>query len=186
MKLFTATIFIAAIEFSLHNVDSSSLFDSNGRLYQVEYAARSPSLGGPVIAANIGSTIVIISCSSSSDDYTKPFVSKCMKIDKCICVAGAGIAADYSYISSKLFDSISESYYSFGTTIPVSRLAQQAAEIMHEHTLSNSLRPIGLKLLIAGYGANGEGGLFVVDPFGSVSKRKFVHLGEQRHHRHDY
>ena len=155
---------------------SSSLFDPNGRLLQVEYAYKATSNGNPVTAAKLIDCVIVISSTGIQDSASKCLM-KTRRLDDFACCSFAGIASDSMYIANKLFDMVTENHFLYGSSMPTVRLANEVADIFHKRTMSEIYRPLGLKAIIAGYDEVTKSSVIEIDPLGNIYLCKLSFIG---------
>jgi len=181
MLLIIVTLFSFPVHFFCDaKIDSSSiLFDSSGRLHQVEYAYKATTLGNSIVAAKESDFCIIIVLTPKLSSILPS--SKVIKLNKNLCITASGINADFRYIRNKINHIISNHIYNYGTEPPIHRLGTSIAEIFHEKTLYAGQRPLGIRLLLIGKDLNHKQGsqptILEIDPFGNSYQCNAAFLG---------
>jgi 20S proteasome alpha/beta subunit len=160
------------------------VFDTNGRLPQVDAAFEAAAKGGTVLALKGSESIVILTHSYQDDNFSIQTTRSRQKVRllcSSIAYCASGITTDSQYVSSKMFEKISDSIYSFGTDPSIYRLAKEAADLLHMRTLTNQ-RPLGIRAIFMGFAKinsrnNNTLALIEVDPIGNMHQCKLSSLG---------
>lgn len=176
----TLIAFIGIVYINADKLDAwATLFDSNGRLHQVEYAFKASTLGQSIIAARSDRFCAILSWNSNPklNMIIRKSHQIIHEIGKYKCFAASGVAADVEHLTSEIFDELSYSQTIYGTELPVPRLANFLAELFHEKTMKIYHRPYGVKAIIAGYDDISNMTLFEVDPLGNCHSCKVSCIG---------
>ncbi|KAH9675078.1 proteasome subunit alpha type [Citrus sinensis] len=123
---------------------SVTTFSPDGRVFQIEYAAKAVDNSGTVIG---------IKCKDG------------------IVMAVAGLAADGRQIVTRAKSEATNYESVYGEPIPVKELAQRVASYVHLCTLYWWLRPFGCGVILGGYDRDGPQ-LYMIEPSG-ISYRYF-------------
>jgi len=172
MHLIWVSIYI--VIFFVENCDSNKLFDTLGRVPQVDYASK---------AAKLASCSLAIRCKDGTLMASKRWVARPAKmrwlaserrvvhrIDSELAACVVGIPGDCRLVIQTL-QKEAENYRSlFGEPIPASLLADTLANFVHELTLVADTRPLGVFALLISHDE-----IYQVDTSGAVRKhREFV------------
>jgi len=160
---------------------SPSTFSPDGRVFQVEYAAKAVEPSGTALGVRCTDGVVLA--------VEKPIVSK-MLVDgsnRCIFnvasntgMATAGLQADARQLVN-FARAEARSYKSFyGLDIPGRILAERTAGQVHMHTLYWYLRPYGAQVMIANYDNESGPQLHMIEPAGTVYKYFACSMGKGR------
>mmetsp|Transcript_17520 Transcript_17520/g.34887 ORF Transcript_17520/g.34887 Transcript_17520/m.34887 type:complete len:266 (+) Transcript_17520:144-941(+) len=148
---------------------SSSTFSPDGRIFQVEYAAKAVENGGTTLGIRCSDGILL--CSE------KPLVAGRMavpasgrRVHALSSYAGAavtGFLPDGRQVVARGREEAAGYLDSFGAPIPPAVLAERLGSYVHYFTLHGALRPFGASTLMAGYDtAEKRHSLHMVDPSG--------------------
>ena len=155
------------------------VFDTRGRLSQVDAAYKASSKGGTVLAIKGAESLVVFTCSqreSSGSLMTKLTPNRPSSFCHSISYIASGIAADSQYLANKMFGKVSNHMYLFGTDPSIYRLSKEAADLIHTRTMTNE-RPLGIKAIFCGHDKQGQLALIEIDPIGNLYDCKVSCLG---------
>lgn len=149
---------------------SVTTFSPNGRVYQVEYAAKAVERSGLTIGIRCQDGVVMGSQKPmTSKMVVKNVGRRIMTVDPHSGVATAGWQPDARQLGNKAREE-AQSYREFyGHNIPGSILAERLAGHVHMHTLYWYLRPFGASVLIANYDKSGPS-LSMIQPSGEMHR----------------
>ncbi|KAL6530615.1 Phosphoprotein associated with glycosphingolipid-enriched microdomains 1 [Orobanche minor] len=151
---------------------SVTTFSPDGRVFQIEYAAKAVDNSGTVAAIRCKDGVVM--------GVEKLIASKMMlpgsnrrihAVHRHAGMAVAGLAADGRQIVARAKSEANNFESVYGEPIPVQELAQRVASYVHLCTLYWWLRPFGSGVILSGYDRDGPQ-LYMVEPSG-VSYRYF-------------
>ncbi|RYR32651.1 hypothetical protein Ahy_A10g047187 [Arachis hypogaea] len=151
---------------------SVTTFSPDGRVFQIEYAAKAVDNSGTVIGIKCKDGIVL--------GVEKLIASKMMlpgsnrrihSVHRHSGMAVAGLAADGRQIVARTKSEATNYDSVYGEPIPVKELAERVASYVHLCTLYWWLRPFGCGVILGGYDRDGPQ-LYMVEPSG-VSYRYF-------------
>ncbi|KAI5443541.1 Phosphoprotein associated with glycosphingolipid-enriched microdomains 1, partial [Lathyrus oleraceus] len=151
---------------------SVTTFSPDGRVFQIEYAAKAVDNSGTVIGIKCKDGIVL--------GVEKLIPSKMMlpgsnrrihAVHRHSGMAVAGLAADGRQIVARAKSEANNYDSVYGDPIPVKELADRVASYVHLCTLYWWLRPFGCGVILGGYDRDGPQ-LYMVEPSG-VSYRYF-------------
>jgi 20S proteasome subunit alpha 7 len=147
---------------------SSSTFSPDGRIFQIEYAAKAVENAGTALGIKCSDGVVLC--------VEKPLLNKMLlsnsnrrihTVDAHSGVAITGFVSDGRQIINRAREEASNYEETYGSKIPPSTLADRVATYMHYFTLHGSLRPFGTSALIASYDTETkEHSLQMVEPSG--------------------
>jgi 20S proteasome alpha/beta subunit len=160
------------------------LFDSNGRIPQVDAAFEAAAKGGTALAMKGSDSIVILTYSNSIDSsalqYKSAGLKKIRMLCKSVAYCASGIMADSLYLSNRLFEDVTRNVYEFGTEPSIQRISKVAADMLHQRTLGQQ-RPLGLKVLLSGWDSRGRLHIIEVDPIGNMHSCQVSCIGKKAH-----
>ncbi|XP_016671761.1 proteasome subunit alpha type-3 isoform X2 [Gossypium hirsutum] len=151
---------------------SVTTFSPDGRVFQIEYAAKAVDNSGTVIGIKCKDGIVM--------GVEKLIASKMMlpgsnrrihSVHRHSGMAVAGLAADGRQIVARAKSEATNYQSVYGEPIPVKELAERVASYVHLCTLYWWLRPFGCGIILGGYDRDGPQ-LYMVEPSG-ISYRYF-------------
>lgn len=147
---------------------SSSTFSPDGRIFQVEYAAKAVENAGTALGLKCRNGVVLC--------VEKPLLNKMLlpnssrrihSVDTHSGLAITGFVSDGRQIVNRAREEASNYGETYGSKIPSSVLAERVASYVHYFTLHGALRPFGTAALIASYDPETkEHDLHMVEPSG--------------------
>ncbi len=148
---------------------SLTTFHPSGKLPQLSHATKASTIGPPVFAIHRQDSVVLVSVQNLPspliiDDGTARFV----KVTDSILIGHTGINADGRVICDAAQRLAVEHSYTFEEEIPMSVLLEEMSLLFQEYTMKAGVRPFGCCVIVAG--VNDDGGLYRVDPSGTVTK----------------
>jgi len=151
---------------------SCSQFSPDGRIFQVEYAAKAVESSGTAIGLRCKDGIVLA--------VEKPQVSKMLVsgsnrrifgVNSKVGAVITGFPADGRQIVHRAREEAKNYEETYGHSIIPSVLANRLALYMHYFTIHYSLRPFGAAILFVGYDEDTKSNeLYMVDPAGLVRR----------------
>lgn len=149
---------------------SVTTFSPNGRVYQVEYAAKAVEKSGLTIGIRCKDGVVMGSQKPlTSKMLVKNVGRRIMTVDAHSGIATAGWQPDARQLGNKARQE-AQSYREFyGHDIPGNILSERMAGHVHMHTLYWYLRPFGASILIANYDKTGPT-LSMIQPSGEMHR----------------
>lgn len=148
---------------------SSTTFSPDGRVFQIEYAAKAVDNSGTVLGMRCKDGVLLA--------VEKTIISKMLLpgtlrrihiIDEHISLCICGLLSDGRVIVDQARDECERYKEFYGTEIPSKILADRLAQFVHLYTLHWHVRPFGCAILLAIYGD-----LYMIEPSG-VSYRYFA------------
>jgi len=146
----------------------SSTFSPDGRIFQVEYAAKAVENAGTAIGLKCRDGVVLC--------VEKPLLNKMLlpnssrrihSVDTHSGVAMTGFISDGRQIVNRSREEASNYEETYGSKIPPALLADRMASFVHYFTLHGSFRPFGATALLASYDPETkEHCLHMVEPSG--------------------
>lgn len=148
---------------------SSSTFSPDGRIFQIEYAAKAVENAGTALGLRCQDGVVLA--------VEKPLQNKMLvakttgrrihTIAEHAGVAMTGFVSDGRQIVNRAREEASNYDETYGTKIPPSTLASRLSAYVHYFTLHGALRPFGASTLVAAYDtATKKHSLHMVEPSG--------------------
>lgn len=158
----------------------STMFSPDGRLYQVEYAAKiveQGTLGVALIYNNgvlFGTDKKVVSRLVLPDSIEKLF-----KIDDHIGLISAGLVGDARRLVQLARKEAQENLLYYEEPIQVETLVKKVAEIKQMFTQYSGMRPFGVSFIIGGVDAKGSV-LFETEPSGALAEYSAIAIGKGR------
>jgi len=148
---------------------SSSTFSPDGRIFQIEYAAKAVENAGTALGLRCRDGVVLA--------VEKPLANKMLvarttgrrihTVDEHAGVAITGFVSDGRQIVNRAREEASSYDTTYGTKIPPQTLASRLSTYVHYFTLHGALRPFGASTLVAAYDpATKHHSLHMVEPSG--------------------
>eukprot|EP00581_Thalassiosira_minuscula_P017716 CAMPEP_0183721976 /NCGR_PEP_ID=MMETSP0737-20130205/14064_1 /TAXON_ID=385413 /ORGANISM="Thalassiosira miniscula, Strain CCMP1093" /LENGTH=278 /DNA_ID=CAMNT_0025952049 /DNA_START=114 /DNA_END=950 /DNA_ORIENTATION=+ len=148
---------------------SSSTFSPDGRIFQIEYAAKAVENAGTALGLRCRDGVVLA--------VEKPLQNKMLvakttgrrihTVDEHAGVAMTGFVSDGRQIVNRAREEASSYNETYGTKIPPQTLASRLSAYIHYFTLHGALRPFGCSTLVAAYDpATSKHSLHMVEPSG--------------------
>ncbi|EDV20266.1 expressed hypothetical protein [Trichoplax adhaerens] len=146
---------------------SASQFSPDGRVFQVEYAAKAVESSGSIIAIRCKDGVVIgVEKILSSRLHEKSSNQKIYNVDRHVGMGFAGIQADGRKVVSIARDEASEYRQNYGSDVPLKQLVNRVASYIHAYTLYSSVRPFGVSAVLASYSEAYGPELYMIEPSG--------------------
>jgi 20S proteasome subunit alpha 7 len=160
---------------------SATTFSPEGRVFQVEYAAKAVEIGGTVIGLTCKDGIVFgVEKVIISKMLVKGTSKRLHTVDLTTGIADCGLVADGRQLVNRA-RSECEGYRSFyGKNIPTKLLTERLASYMHLFTLYGHVRPFGSAVLVGSYEQGGKPELYLAEPSGDVHKYYACAIGKGR------
>lgn len=158
-----------------------SIFSSEGRVFQVEYAVKAVE-NAPDCIGICCKDGVVVACEKLFQSKMIDMAEssrRCQAIDYHAGVCIAGHLPDGRMIVSRAREEAKQMRDIFATPITGLVLARRVADFMHVFTKYGSYRPFGVASILASYGDDGPQ-LFVADPSGNVAGYNAIALGHHK------
>lgn len=146
---------------------SASQFSPDGRVFQVEYAAKSVENSGTAVALR-GSDGVVFAVEKiiSSDLHEDNAGTRIFNVDVGIGLTMAGMLSDGRQLVSIARQEAKEYRMQYEDQIPMKQLNRQVANYMHAYTLSSAVRPFGASVMLSSWTEDDGPELYVIEPSG--------------------
>lgn len=152
--------------------------DSNGLIPQMELAFRASNNGGTIIAAKAKDIAIMILYRKQEIGETIKDSSRIKIINKKTILGFSGISSDGIHLSNVLFDKCIEYENVYGNSMPILKCAKLISQTLHERTLSDQTRPLGIRLCLIGTDDNKITPLIVdIDPIGNFHESSICCVG---------
>ncbi|XP_063902293.1 proteasome subunit alpha type-3-like [Zophobas morio] len=160
---------------------SAMTFSPDGRVFQVEYAAKAVENSGTAVAIRCVDGVVfgvekiifskLLETSSNHRNFT---------IDKHTGLSFSGLAADARHLVNRARTEASNFKTFYGREISGKLLAQRLAQYIQNYTLYSFVRPFGCSLLLGKHLPNEKPSLFVLEPSGNFFGYKAYAVGRRK------
>ena len=156
----------------------TTIFSSEGRLYQVEYAMEAIGNAGTAIGILSKDGVVLIGEKVTPKLLqTSTSTEKMYKIDDHVSCAVAGIMSDANILINTARVQAQRYTYAFQEPMPVEQLVQSLCDTKQGYTQFGGLRPFGVSFLFAGWDKNFGFQLYMSDPSGNFGGWKVAAIG---------
>lgn len=158
---------------------TNGLFNSEGRMIQVEYAQNVSSQSSTIIIQKSGTKVSIAYENRQTNGLDIP-MDKILVVDpeRHIYLIFSGLKPDSSLVAAEA-NYICRSYkYTTGEDIPMSVLARRIGEFKQKYTVDQSFRPLGLRTVLF-TAENDDPRVFVIETDGNYSEYTCYCLGHK-------
>jgi 20S proteasome subunit alpha 3 len=152
----------------------SNVFNDEGRILQVEYALKSVSNAGTIIAVVCTDGILLVGIKKGSPSTIH---EKIYKLADGVYCAVSGLFSDCVRVVKLARRKAHDFYEEFEVPCPVSTLARNIGEMKQRLTQMGGTRPFGVAMFYVGI-EDGKYVVFSTDPSGTVSEWKGKCYGE--------
>ncbi|EAY12200.1 Family T1, proteasome alpha subunit, threonine peptidase [Trichomonas vaginalis G3] len=162
-------------------------FSSDGRLFQIEYAAAAAHNGTTVLAIQAPGIIVAAIEKRDMMKLQKQDSSNNMcLLDKHILCAFTGLPADARVLVEKAQFEAQSYRLTFEDAIPIENIARYIATVQLTYTQSGGVRPFGVTTLICGFDPLDKPHIYETLPSGILSEWKARGIGRFGHPVQEY
>jgi 20S proteasome subunit alpha 7 len=146
---------------------SASTYSPDGRIFQIEYAAKAAENAGTVIAIKTKTGVVIAVEKLVQSKLLVPGSNRrIFSVDKHIGVASAGLIADGKHIATRARTEAESHLDNYKFPVPVKTLAERLAYYVQAYTLYSSVRPFGVSAILAGIDEDMGAQIYMIEPSG--------------------
>ena len=162
-------------------------FSSDGRLFQIEYAAAAV-LSSTTVVAIRGESVIVAA-------VEKPDVMKLQKqetsrkvclLDEHVMCAYAGVPADARVLIERGQYECQSHRLTYEDSISIETIAKYIATVQLKYTQYGGVRPFGVSTLICGFDTNKQPHIYETIPSGMVNEWKARAIGRYGHPAHEY
>jgi len=147
---------------------ANSIFSPDGRIFQVEYAAKAVENGGTAIGLRCKDGVVLaVEKLVTSKLLVESSNKRVLTVDRHIGIAFSGLIPDGRAFVNRARDEAAQWRRVYKSPIPVSSIADDMGEFAQAYTLYSSVRPFGITAIIGGLNEDGKPGLYMIEPSGS-------------------
>ncbi|XP_030384904.1 proteasome subunit alpha type-3-like [Scaptodrosophila lebanonensis] len=146
---------------------SASQFSPEGRVFQVEYAAKAVERSGTSIGLRGGDGVVLaVEKLVNSPLFENDSGRRIFTVDTNIGMAVAGLTADGYALADIARQEAANHRQQFGSPITVNHMCERISAYMHAYTLFGSARPFGVSITLGGWDEIFGAQLFKIEPSG--------------------
>ncbi|XP_030386225.1 proteasome subunit alpha type-4-like [Scaptodrosophila lebanonensis] len=153
-----------------------TIFSSEGRLYQVEYAIETVSYANPCLGIKTEEGIVLVAEHNSSNHCDR--MEKIYQLNENTLCGTAGIASDVQVLVGEARAIGQRFQFCYGAIMPTEQLTSHLCDIMQAHTQTGGKRPFGVYMLFAGWDKELGYQLLQSDPSGNYTLWRAVCIGK--------
>ncbi|KIO30220.1 hypothetical protein M407DRAFT_156863 [Tulasnella calospora MUT 4182] len=145
---------------------SASTYSPDGRIFQIEYAAKAVENSGTAIGLRVKDGVVFAVEKLVHSKLLVPSSNRRIQtIDRHIGLATSGLLADGRHIGNRAREEAENYRETYRTPTPVQALADRIGLYVQAYTLYSSVRPFGISAIFGGIDKEGPQ-LYVVEPSG--------------------
>lgn len=158
---------------------STTTFDPEGRIKQIEYAVEAIRNAGSSVGITGADCIVLAGEVKKGSTLVAPSKNseKMYKIDDHIAVIVAGLTSDANILINELRVEAQRHLLTYQEPQPVEHLVRAIANWKQSYTMYGGNRPFGVSFLYAGYDATHGFQLYCSDPSGNYGQWKATAVG---------
>ena len=144
-----------------------TIFSTQGRLYQVEYARETVRKGATTIGIKFDTGVLFIAIKNKFSKTVESLsIEKIYQIDNCIACTYCGLSADARKLIDYLLEEIQINKLWYDEEITIKNLVENLCAYINLFSRYQSVRPFGVVMFISGIDCKGPS-LFLTDPSGS-------------------
>ncbi|TFK76065.1 20S proteasome subunit [Pluteus cervinus] len=145
---------------------SASTYSPDGRIFQVEYAAKAVENSGTAIGLRVKGGIVLAVEKLVHSKLLVPAANKrILTVDPHIGLATAGLQADGRHLANRARDEASNYRDQYKTNPPLKAIVDRLGLYVQAYTLYSSVRPFGISTILGAVDKDGPS-LYVIEPSG--------------------
>lgn len=145
---------------------SCSSYSPDGRIFQIEYAAKAVDNSGTAVAVKCKDGVVLaVEKLVFSKMLEKGSNRRVFGIDSHIGMTFGGLGADARALANRGRKEAKDYKSFYSTPIPPKTLVERLSGYVQTHTLYGHVRPFGVSALVIGYDENGPQ-LYMIEPSG--------------------
>ncbi|CAH0399992.1 unnamed protein product [Chilo suppressalis] len=146
---------------------SASQFSPDGRVFQVEYAAKAVENSGTVIGLRGKDGVVFAVEKLVTSKLYEPGANKrIFHVDEHVGMAVAGLISDARQIVETARSEASNYRSQYGIPVPLKYLNERVSMYMHAYTLYSAVRPYGCSVVMGTWTEHDGPQMYMLDPSG--------------------
>lgn len=147
---------------------SNSTFSPDGRVFQVEYAAKAVENAGTSLGLRTPTCVVIAQEKLIPSKLLVPGKNARLGgVDRHIGVASSGLIPDGKHFLGRARDEAASWRSQYKLPIGVPQLSDRLGQYVQAYTLYSSVRPFGISAIIGGGSVEDGTGLYMIEPSGA-------------------
>jgi 20S proteasome subunit alpha 7 len=147
---------------------SNSTFSPDGRVFQVEYAAKAVENSGTSLGIRTPHCVVIAQEKLVASKLLVPGKNPRLgSVDRHIGIASSGLIPDGKHFLGRARDEAASWKSQYKLPIGVPQLVDRMGQYVQAYTLYSSVRPFGISAIIGGGSEEDGTGLFMIEPSGA-------------------
>ncbi|KAK2466363.1 hypothetical protein APHAL10511_002005 [Amanita phalloides] len=159
---------------------SASTYSPDGRIFQVEYAAKAVENSGTAIGLRVKDGVVLAVEKLVHSKLLVPTANRRIQtIDKHIGLATSGLLADGRHIANRARDEASNYRDVYDSPPPLKTITDRLSLYVQAYTLYSSVRPFGISTILASVDKDGPQ-LYIVEPSGVFFGYRGAAVGKGR------
>ncbi|KAK0521245.1 putative proteasome subunit alpha type-7 [Tilletia horrida] len=159
---------------------SASTFSPDGKVFQVEYAARCADSAGTALGLRCKDGIVLAVEKLVTSKLLVPGSNRrIFACDRHLALATAGLTADGKHLAGRARDEAANFKDTYRYPSSVKALADRLGLYMHAYTLYSSVRPFGVSAILAGVDQDGPA-LYMLETSGVFWGYRGTAIGKGR------
>lgn len=145
---------------------SASTYSPDGRIFQIEYAAKAVENSGTAIGLSVKGGVVLAVEKLVHSKLLVPGANKrILTVDTHIGLATAGLLADGRHLANRARDEASNYRDQYKSTPPLKTVVDRLGLYVQAYTLYSSVRPFGISAVLGAVDNTGTA-LYVIEPSG--------------------
>ncbi len=166
----------------------TNVFNTNGRINQIEYAIKAIKNSGPALALKYNGGIVLATEKRTSSTLLVPpkHGDKVYKVDTHLYVIVSGLTADANYLLEQIRQEGQKYRYKFGQGIPVENLVEIICNLKQGYTLYGGMRPFGTAFIFVGWDEHSGFQIYTSDPSGNLACWKAIAQGQNEENNNNH
>ncbi|XP_063538765.1 proteasome subunit alpha type-3 [Cydia strobilella] len=146
---------------------SASQFSPDGRVFQVEYAAKAVENSGTVIGLRGKDGVVFAVEKLVTSKLYEPGANKrIFHADQHVGIAVSGLISDARQIVETARSEASSYRNQYGMPVPLKYLNERVSMYMHAYTLYSAVRPYGCSIVMGTWSEHNGPEMYMLDPSG--------------------
>lgn len=147
---------------------SNSTFSPDGRVFQVEYAAKAVENAGTSLGIKTPTCVVIAQEKLISSKLLVPGKNPRLgTVDRHMGVASSGLIPDGKHFLNRAREEAASWRSQYKLPIGVPQLSDRMGQYVQAYTLYSSVRPFGISAIIGGGSIEEGTGLYMIEPSGA-------------------
>jgi proteasome alpha subunit len=157
-----------------------TVFSPEGKLYQVEYAAKTIEMGTPAMAMKYKDGIAfLVDFNFDSKLINLNSIEKIFQVDSEIYMLSAGMAGDARRLVQIAREYCQENKILYDEPIEISTLAKKVAAVKQVFTQYGGMRPFGVSFIVVGKDGD-EFKIYETEPSGATAEYEAIAIGKHK------